>query len=160
MYIWKVNSLIKDLKNNNVNQKEQFKYALTFTALTVLVTDPILTTGLEYTSLDSISTLIMIMITIFGVILCYNINEKTDNKDFILRFFTIGLPVSIRFLAIVIPIAIVAGAGEILLEPNYDFESESYSTSIFQVVFLSVAQIVFYLYYSSKFKLFAETENA
>ena len=160
MYIWKVNSLIEDLKENKVSQKEQFKYALTFTALTVLVTDPMLTVGLEYTSLDTISTLIMMVITIFGVILCYNVNEKTDSKDFILRYFTIGLPISVRFLAILLPLALVSGAIEVILDPDYDFESESYTTSIYQVLFISVAQIIFYFYYSSKFRLFAKTDNA
>lgn len=76
MYIWKVNSLIEELRENKVSQKEQFKFALTFTVLTVLVTDPMLTGALEYTSLDTISTRIMMVITIFGVMLCYNINEK------------------------------------------------------------------------------------
>lgn len=160
MYIWKVNSLIEDLKNNNVSQKEQFKYALALSILTVLVTDPMLTVGLEYTSLDTILTLSMMAITILGVILCYNINEKADNKDFILRICTIGLPVTIRFIAIVVPLAIAAGTIEIMMDPNYDIESETYTTSIYQVIFLSLALIVFYFYFSSKFKLFAQSENA
>ncbi|NVJ59483.1 MAG: hypothetical protein HWE27_03790 [Gammaproteobacteria bacterium] len=154
MYIWNTNSLIQDLKNNNVSQKEQFKYALAFSVLSVVGSDPSLSIGLKYTSMDTISTAVMLVITIFGLIFCFKANEGVDGKDFILRFFTIGLPITIRFVAVFLPLSILIGFLEASLDPNYDEMAELSVTSLYQVIFIGVAQLIYYVYFASKFKAF------
>lgn len=156
MYIWKIDNLIEDLKNNNVSQKEQFKYALTLSIFMGLAADPSLSIGVEYGIMDFISTVAMLVITIFGLAICYKANKSADDKDFILRFFTMGLPITVRFIVIVVPIAIVASSLEAALDPNYDIEAEYSVTSIYQVLLMVVFEIVFYLYFASKFKHFTQ----
>lgn len=154
MYIWDTNALIQDLKNNKVNQKEQFKYALAFSVLSVVGSDPSLAIGLKYTSMDTISSVVMLLITIFGLVFCFKANEKVDGKDFILRFFTMGFPITIRFVAIILPISIIFGFLEASLDANYDEMAEYSVTSLYQVILVGVAQLIFYVYFASKFKAF------
>jgi len=160
MYIWKIEPLIDELKLGEVSQKDQFKYALAFSLLTAIASDPLLTVGIEYTSMDSISSVIMLIVTIVGLWFCYRVNENADNKDFILRFFTLGLPISIRFIAIFTPITVVAVGLETFLDPNYDLDAENSVTTIYQVGLYLVAEIAFYIYFASKLRHFAIPQNA
>jgi len=159
MYFWKVDTLIEEVKNEKVSQKEQLKYVVAFSIIMILASDPMMSIGRNYSFLDSISSVLMLVISIVGVYWCYLTNQKTDDKDFIFRFFTIGFPIGVRFAVILIPVAIVLGTLEIMLDGSYKDNVESLSststTSIYQVIFFSLSQIIFYFYYSSKFKLFA-----
>jgi hypothetical protein len=89
------------------------------------------------------------------VIICYRENKSADDKDFILRFFTLGLPIAIRLIVVIIPIGIVAGLLELALSPNYDSDAEHAVTTIYQVLFVDFIVLAFYIYFASKFKRFA-----
>lgn len=155
MYLWKVDNLIEDLKNNKVSQKEQFKYALAFSIFTGIAADPSLSIGLQYGFMDFVSSVTMLVITVFGVIVCYKENKRADDKDFVLRFFTLGLPVAIRFIVVIIPLGIVAGLLEAVFNPNHENDAEYVVTTIYQVLFIAVSGVAFYIYLASKFRRFA-----
>jgi hypothetical protein len=63
MYFWKVDSLVEDLKNNKVSQKEQFKYALASSILMVIAADPSFWVGWQYSFMDFVSSVTMLLIT-------------------------------------------------------------------------------------------------
>ena len=154
MYIWNVNALIEDLKNENITQKEQFKYAIAYSILMLFASDPLVHAGQEYSYIDSIQSLLLLLVSVLGIYLCYCENRKADNKDFLLRFFVIGLPITVRCIAVIFPLAIVAGIIEGLSSPDALLESTGATTSVFQVIFTVILMLVFYVYYQNKFRLF------
>ena len=157
MYFWKVDELIENVKTNNISQKEQSKYVIAFSIIMIIATNPLLAVTKVLTVQNIVASLIMTVITVFGVYRCYTNNKKSDDNDFILRFFTIGFPVAIRYAAFLIPIAILLGMVEIMLNGSYESPQVSSESSIYQVIFFLIAQLVFFLYYSSKFNSFAKS---
>ena len=160
MYIWKIEPLIDDLKNNNLSQKEQLKYTLVFSILMLISSDPVFSVGVQYSTMDTISSFILLIMTIGGLLLCYRNNAKADNKDFILRFFTLGLPITVRFITIIFPVAIVAGILEAALDPSLDLEAENTVTTIYQVILVAAAVLAYYVYFASIFKRFTAVQSA
>lgn len=154
MYLWNVDALINDIKENKLPEREQFKYVMAYSLLMMLATDPIIHFGLEYSYVDAISSLILIGITIFGITLCRKENNAVGGQDFLLRFFTIGLPISIRFIAIAFPLSIFVGVCSGMVS-SADAVEPPNVTSFFEVAFSSLLVLVFYIYYSRKFRLFA-----
>jgi hypothetical protein len=152
MYLWKVDSLVKDFRSGKLSQKEEFKYMLLFTVLMILVSDPALHIGLSYTYYDTLISALILGISILGIFYCYKINSSGDDKDFIVRVMCIGLPVVIRVLAVMIPVFIVVG----ILEAEFIFpeslNEETVETTPIQVVLISIAIAVYYWYLSINIK--------
>ena len=145
MYIWKVEPLVEDLKNNNVTQSEQFKYLLVIIILTTLASDPILYIGSSYSQNDSIATILMLAVSIWGLWLLGRAN--TDGKDLVLRFCTLGLPVGVRFMAWFLPECLVIGGVEGYFGYGMtldDSGSDIYATTIYSAVFMSMAIGIYY----------------
>lgn len=159
MYIWNVNALIEELKEGKLSQKEQFKYAMAYSVLMLLASDPLVHAGQEYSYIDSIQSLIMLLVSVLGIYFCYCANKKSDDKDFLLRFFTIGLPITVRCIVIIFPLALILGVVEGLASSEALLESSSTTTSIYQVVFTSILISGFYFYYQSKFRLFGVSKT-
>ena len=150
MHIWKVSPLIEELKTNGLTQKEQLKYFLTFSILMVLATDPVLYFDYEYVVFDALDSVVITIITILGILYCYKINEEADGKDFILRFITLGLPITIRFLVLVIVVSFV-----------YYFyidtsDPEIITTTLIDVGFSAIFMSVYYYYFATKLKQFGK----
>ncbi len=157
MYIWKISPLIEQLKSDGLSQKEQLKYFLTYSVLMIIATDPLLSVGLVYGFYDAVNTASMSILTIVGVIYCYKVNKSIDDKDFILRFVTIGLPITLRLLALLIVVGILFGVvDEIFIESSYLDESDTYQTTPVDVLFTGILLFVYYYYFASKLKLFAK----
>jgi len=158
MYIWKVSPLIEQLKSESLSQKEQLKYFLTYSILMILATDPLLSVGLEYGLYDTINTVIMSILTIIGIVYCYKVNKSTDDKDFILRFVTLGLPIIVRLIVLAIVVGIIFGLIDaIFIDSSYLDESETFQTSAVDVSITSFLIVVYYYYFARKLKLFAKS---
>lgn len=140
MYIWKVEPLVDDLKNERVTQREQFKYILTVLVLTTLATDPILYIGSVYSLNDSVATILMVIVSIWGLWLMSKYNS--DGKDFILRFCTLGLPLGVRFFVWFIPLVIILARVESYFEIGVSTDeagNEVYETTLYQSVVIALA---------------------
>jgi hypothetical protein len=152
MYLWKVNSLVEDFKSERVSQKEEFKYMLLFTIAMALASDPALYIGSSYNYYDTIGSIMMLVISMFGVYYCYRINSSGDDKDFIVRVMCIGLPVMIRVLVLMIPVVIVGSILEAeFLYPD-SLDEETFESTPLQVAFMSIFIAVYYWYLSKKIK--------
>lgn len=150
MYLWNVDSLVKDFKSGKVSQKEEFKYMLLFTIAITLVSDPILYIGYSYNYYDTLSSALILGISIFGLYNCYKKNTSGDDRDFIVRVMCIGLPVMIRVLSVMIPLLIIVGIIEsIFIYPGI-IDEESLGNTPMQVVSISVFIAVYYWYLSIK----------
>ncbi|PKH87489.1 hypothetical protein [Colwellia sp. Bg11-28] len=157
MYIWKISPLIEQLKSDGLSQKEQLKYFLTYSVLMIIATDPLLSVGLVYGFYDAVNTASMSILTIVGVIYCYKVNKSIDDKDFILRFVTIGLPITVRLLVLSIVVGILYGVVDaIFLESSYLDESDTYQTTSVDVLITGILLFVYYYYFASKLKCFGK----
>ena len=159
MYLWKVDSLVEDLRTGVVTQKEEFKYILLFTVAMAIASDPVMFIDFSYNYYDTISSIANISITIIGIFYCYKINAIGDNKDFILRLICIGLPVLIRTLVIFIPIFIIAGALEGVVLATSDSEMSPLETTLTQTLMVVLMASFYYYYLSTKIRA-VSSENA
>lgn len=158
MYIWKISPLIEQLKTESLSQKDQLKYFIAYSVLTIVFTDPLLYVGLEYGIYDTVKTLVMILLTITGIVYCYKINKFIDDKDFILRFITLGLPILVRIIVLSFLIGIIYGVFDVALSSTSIIEeSETYKTTIIDVLIPSILVIIYYVYFANKLKLLSNT---
>lgn len=158
MYLWKVNSLIDDFKTGTVTQNEEFKYMLLFTIAMILSSDPVLYIGTSYNYYDSLNSLLVIGISILGLFYCYKINASGDDKDFIVRVICLGVPVSIRFLAVFLPLSLIGGILEAVFILPEPLEEEAAENTPTLVIFIAVLMAVYYWYLAKKIKM-VSSEN-
>jgi len=152
MYLWKVDSLVDDFKSKRVTQKEEFKYILLCTIAVALASDPALYIGATYNHYDTLSSVAVLGLSIFGIYYCYKINSSGDDRDFIVRIMCIGLPVAIRVLAVMIPIFIIAGVLETTLLYPESLDEETFESTPIQVALVSMFIVAYYWYLSTKIK--------
>lgn len=158
MYIWKISPLIEQLKSDKLSQKEQLKYFMTYSVLIILATDPLFYADIEYNIYDTINTVILCLLTIIGIIYCYKINQSVDDKDFILRFMTLGLPITTRIITTVAAIAIIDALFQLdFTEPLNIDGNRGFETTMVDVIITSVVIILYYAYFASKLKKFADS---
>lgn len=122
MYLWKVDALVEDLRDDRVTQREQFKYYLTvillwtlylhlFVAATTLAmqeamqpTDGVAVShGASYGVSDAIGAILHLGITALGIFICHKMNGIGDGIGFIARMFCLSIPVLVR-TAVFVPI--------------------------------------------------------
>ena len=152
MYLWKVDSLVEDFKSGKVTQKEELKYMLLFTIAMALASDPILSMGDSYNYYDTLNSTQTLGISILGIIYCYKINSRGDDRDFILRVMCIGLPVMVRVLAVMIPVFVAASFVEVFyIYPESVYEETVENTPI-QVALVPIFMFAYYWYLSVKIK--------
>ncbi len=151
MYFWKVDALVNDFKNNNVTQKEQFKYLLLFSVLIVLITAPYFQIDAQYNIFDSLDTISSLFITLWGLYYCYNVNSKGDDTDFIPRFICLGLPVVVRVACIFLPVVVLLGFIEGITGAGFvtqDNGIEIAETTALEYIVFMVFEVVYYIYLS------------
>lgn len=146
MYIWNVTALVQELKSEGLSQKEQLKYFLTYILLMLVAIDPYFHSDHEYVIYDTIDTVISLVITIVGVIYCYKVNESVVGKDFILRFVTLGLPITVRLFVFLLPFTVIY---YVILN---QVEINVATTQLKDVVFTVIFMVSFYYYFSKVLK--------
>lgn len=146
MYFWKVTKLAKDLQDNKVNQKEQFKYAMLNSILIIILIDPHFTTATAAVP-DFRESIIFFLLNVWGIYHCHQANQSGDSNDFILRLICLGFPVSIRVLVFFIPIILVSTFALIYV----DVALIIFERAI--LILTSVMQIALYLQLANAIKL-------
>jgi hypothetical protein len=146
MYIWNVNALVEDLSNAKIDQKEQVKYVLTYSLLGLLMADPVIYKDLEYSVWTFCRSITMVVLVILGVLYCYNINKRGDDKDFILRFACLSIPIFFRISAFVLVIVIILGSIQGIFQVGL-------AGGIHEVIITIIYIVLYYLYLSSKMKI-------
>jgi hypothetical protein len=105
LYIWRVNRLVEDFRRERVSEAESAKYLVFVSVFILLSTDPVFVLEVEYSVLDILVTLVMVMGAIFGTYYCFRKNQSGDNCDFIRRFVCLSVPVGIRLIPVVLVLA-------------------------------------------------------
>ncbi|GAE35153.1 hypothetical protein [Halalkalibacter akibai] len=96
MIIWNIEKLALKLKNNEITEKEKFIYFFIYIVLSGFV--GYYTIEFASNLQRMIELLITSIITILGLLFCFNINQKGDGKVFIERYICLSLPISIRII--------------------------------------------------------------
>ena len=163
MYLWNVNKLVEDFKENKVTEKEKMKYLIVFGVVVTLATDPFISMGIMYSVMDVINTIAMLIMVVGGTYYCYVINRDADNRDYVSRSLCLGLPIVIRVFIFSIPlmmvIGFIEGAYSTAIEGDYAGVSTFETTGI-QVIFSVLFGCVYYWYLGSKLKSFSGENNA
>jgi len=107
MYWWNASKLAEDLRDGQVDEKERFKYYLaTFVAWTV-VAQIFVYSGSAFNIGDFLSAAASLTVIVVGTVLCYRVNRRGDNTDFIARMICLGWPVGFRITVAVVAMFLV-----------------------------------------------------
>lgn len=148
MYLWKVDRLADELGNNQISQKEEFKYTLAFTLLGVLLMGmAAFGAGAVPPWLMATDLAIMLVITGAGIMYCYNRNQASDNQDFIVRFICLGLPVTVRITVFGLVVGFLVGAvAGIILGPE-SFQKPGAGPGAMVFINLGVGYLIHAIYF-------------
>lgn len=152
MYFWKVDALVADLKTGAVTQKDECLYILLIVLLLSFAT---MMSGLKDSPLnvyDLVDLILTPLLNILGVLYCYQVNSKGDNRDFILRFFCLGLPAVIRILVFTLPLQILAATVDVILSDSDITDDAGIPTTLLGVAGPAVITALYYWYLATKIK--------
>jgi hypothetical protein len=127
MYIWNVKALAQDLKAGQVSQKEKMKYFLVTIIVQMLMTSMPAQPSLQYG--DFIRTVIFIIITAIGIVVCYKANSRGDDKEFVERIICLSLPIGVR-ISLLLFIGLIL---DIIIATVLQFGPQALEVSIFIV---------------------------
>ncbi|MES2252202.1 MAG: hypothetical protein V4482_00755 [Pseudomonadota bacterium] len=139
MNFFKDRELALRLKNNQVSSKERFGYLL----ITMILTNLFLYDK-HMNKWDTYISISVILLTVAGVIACYNTNKSGDDENFIERFTCISIPVMVRMSLICIPLALIK-----MLFSHNAFEK----SDIFKLMYYIISLSYFYFRLNSAIKI-------
>jgi hypothetical protein len=102
MYFWKVKPLVEDLKNGQVTQRQKMYYYLAnafFVFMAIYVCGMVASTPNVFTAIEM---LLGLLLTIGGVLWCYEANRQGDDAEFIDRMVCLSWPITMRLLVVII----------------------------------------------------------
>ena len=107
MYFWNIEKLKEDIVAGRFSEKDHFIYLLMFVALAAILTEAALNMGTRATIpniWDAVNSIGHILIPVMGTFFAYEANGAREGKDFLGRYLSIGFVMTIRFLALLVPI--------------------------------------------------------
>lgn len=104
------------------------KYLLVFVLLYTIASSLSSYLAEEISVFTIADNLVYWLITAWGVVICYKANAKGDNEEFIDRFICTSLPITIRYIVILIGVYIVyMTAGYITFGDAFDRFTEKWN---------------------------------
>ena len=106
MYFWKTAQLAADIKNNKVSEKSKMYYYLLLTSLSNIMAYEFLM-ELSYDMTAALSELLLtFLVIIIGTLVTFNTNKGESGVDYIARVVMLGLPISIKIIALMLALFI------------------------------------------------------
>jgi len=106
MYFWKTTQLAADIKNNKVSEKSKMYYYLLLTSLSNIMAYEFLM-ELSYDMTAALSELLLtFLVIIIGTLVTFNTNKGEGGVDYIARVVMLGLPISIKIIALMLALFI------------------------------------------------------
>jgi len=111
MYIWDIQQLKKELINNGLSQRETFVYILAFVLLYELLSTVsyLFPSWKPLFTADYIQACVEVATVGIGTYLSYYFNGGDAGRQFAERYFSISIVVSIRFMALMLPLSMGYG---------------------------------------------------
>ena len=110
MYFWKIESLKGELTQKGLSQNNLFKYIFIYVFLLNLlveITGYIDLEGMGPNNIDYALSVVWMLFVSFGTYFCYTVNGGANGSNFAERYFSIGLVVFIRSLAILVVMMLI-----------------------------------------------------
>lgn len=149
MELWDINKTVIAVKSAELTEWEKTKYYIAlmiFQLLSLAITGMLGNTRIGVVGL--ISYALAACVGIFGIISCFNINTKNDNKNFIERIVILGLPITVRvsilFWVLFVVISVVGANFEyedMLLNLYGLFSASAYYLVFFYLLRLNLAKL-------------------
>jgi len=143
MYIWDLKGLVQALKEGSLSSKSQrlqiaigmFLFALALLAYPVFfVTEP-------FNTLDIVEMFSFLVINLVGIYMAYTINQRGDRKEFWFRYFSLNVPLAIRFIIFLSVIMIIGYTVLSFIDPSISLDE----TNWFDVIISVGTEIYFYI---------------
>ncbi len=135
------------LIENKFEDKEALKYLIAFIIIYTLVSFGVIKGNI----LGFISVVLQIIISVWGILKVFKVNELGDGKDFFKRYIVISWIVSFRLflvaLFVIIPMFFLFKFFEGSLVLGY-----FYIEDIINLIFGSIFSIIYYLYFAKSIK--------
>jgi hypothetical protein len=110
MYWWNVSKLAADLREGRVDERQRFNYYLaTFIAWNLAAQLFFLHGDATFSIERLITVTVILAFSAIGIILCYRVNKKGDDTDFIARMICLGWPIGIQFAVMLSAFALAGG---------------------------------------------------
>ena len=141
MYFWKIESLKKDIKENKLTEKDKFIYLFISIILSTIGMELMTFMPLESNNIwDFIESVSNIFIVALGTLFAFKANGGTTGTDFLGKYFSISLVISIRFWMILIAIFI----GLILFDfYTLEIETTFLETTLYLLWFIAMYWRIF-----------------
>ena len=144
MHFWNTKALGKELREGTVTQKDKMKYFLILLIIFGIPFSSYVAPKFDYTFVRFPGLILSIIINIWGVIFCYQANQKGDDKDFIDRFVCLSLPISIKLLLLLF---LSLSIGFIItVSPGYEPELHDRRAAAVLVLIRLALQITYFLW--------------
>ena len=161
MYFWKIKELKKDLKESGLSQKKMFLYILIYAVLAQIVVELSYVFPQEEPELiDYLQILFNVVVVGFGTYFCFYANGKNSGKDFAERYFSIGLVVGIRFIALLTPVTFVFGVTAGILNVSSGIDIDGPMFDYILIAIMSVWLVAMYWRMSKHIKDVAKVTHA
>lgn len=110
MYLWNIKALKKELVANTLTEAQVFGYFLAMLTLdTSMYQLATLFPGTEETTVwDYVGYAVSVVFTVGGALVAYRVNGGGAGRDFLRRYFPLMWVLSVRFLAYLLPVFVVA----------------------------------------------------
>jgi hypothetical protein len=109
MYFWKVNSLVEDLKEGRVSQRQKMYYYLANTLFYLILFDINGLMAAKPNIFTTLNILLGLFLTVGGILLCYEANSQGDDKEFVDRITCLSWPINMRMLVVLMPVYFAYG---------------------------------------------------
>ncbi len=105
MHLIRTGKLREELINDSMSKREELKYLLVFLVFSA-VSGQLAENSSEgtYFIAESVS---VVLITVLGVIWCYDANQQGNGKDFIKRFVSVSVPVLFKLTLVMLSLILV-----------------------------------------------------
>ncbi len=108
MYIWNIEKLKDQIRNNELTEKDRFIYVLIYVVLGAIVMELMTLMPLENGNVwDLINSVAAVLIIAVGTTCAFKANEANDGEDFLGKYFAISFVVAIRFIVYAIPLFVL-----------------------------------------------------
>ncbi|PEJ52353.1 MULTISPECIES: hypothetical protein [unclassified Bacillus (in: firmicutes)] len=112
MYIWNIKGLVQALKEESMSSKAQRYQKIIGISLFAIFSFPLLLLTETFNILDIIDLISYLVINLIGIYIAYKINHQGDEKEFVFRYFSLYLPLTLRFFVL---IAVIMTVGYLVL---------------------------------------------
>jgi hypothetical protein len=143
MHLWKTSELVAELRAGTVSEKDKMLYVLVTGIAYVVMSDPIFSIGLEYSTLDALGLALLTVITVLGTLYTYKRNREGDDRDFITRVACLAVPIGVRLLLVALIGGLVVGIIEAVLSGSSNTE-HTYQTTPLQLGFVATITTLYY----------------